>query len=103
MFRVHQKPILLHVGRDVLSSLSCMIQSDGVVMGCSTFGQIAGILTNGISFFTGKCGGRQTAPHYKAIPALAVAERGHLWVPLTGTWNEPMLNNTDILRRVFVT
>ncbi|CAM9998318.1 unnamed protein product [Ascophyllum nodosum] len=104
MFRIiSQKPILLHVGRDVLSSLSCMIQSDGVVMGCSTFGQIAGILTNGISFFTLECGGRQTQGHYKVLPALAVAERGNLWVPITGTLDEPVLNSTDILRRVIKT
>ena len=100
MFRIHQRPILLHVGRDVLSGLSCMIQSDGVVMGCSTFGQVAGIFTNGISFFTLGCGGRQTQDHYKALPALAVAERGNLWVPITGTWDGPILNSTDILRRV---
>ena len=103
MFHVHQKSILLHVGREVLSSLSCMIKSDGVVMGCSTFGQIAGILTNGISFFTVQCKGRVTAPHYKAVPALAVAERGDRWVPITGKWDEPMLNSTDILRRVIRT
>ena len=103
MFRISQKPILLHVGRDVLSSLSCMIQSDGVVMGCSTFGQIAGILTNGISFFTLECGGRQTQGHYKVLPALAVAERGNLWVPITGTLEGPVLNSTDILRRVLKT
>ncbi|CAM9612557.1 unnamed protein product [Ascophyllum nodosum] len=80
-----------------------MIKSDGVVMGCSTFGQIAGILTNGISFFTVQCKGRVTAPHYKAVPALAVAERGDRWVPITGKWDEPMLNSTDILRRVIRT
>ena len=100
IFRINQRYILLHVGRDVLSSLSCMIQSDGIVMGCSSFGQIAGILTRGISFFNVQCTGRQTAPHYKSIPALAVAERGHRWVPVAGTWSEPMLNSTDILRRV---
>ena len=72
-------------------------------MGCSTFGQIAGILTNGISFFSMGCVGDRTPIQYKTIPPLAIAERGHLWVPVAGAWYDPVLNSTDILGRALDT
>lgn len=92
------KAIVLHVGTGVQQAMSCMIQADGIVMGCSTFGQVAGLLSTGVSMFSTKCSGGQTPPHYKLIPPLAVSERGHLWVPVAGSWYDPVLNSTDILQ-----
>lgn len=104
IFRLQlEAPMVLHVSTDVKNALSCMIHSDGVVMGCSTFGQIAGLLTKGISFFSMGCKGSMTPVQYKTIPPMAVAERGHLWVPLSGSWHNPRLKNTDILRRAIDT
>lgn len=98
MFRVVGKDIVLHVGPDVQNALSCMIQADGVLMGCSTFGQVAGLLTRGISMFSMECGGESTPEQYKTIPPLAVAERGHLWVPVAGSWRDPSLTSTALFR-----
>lgn len=39
-------------------------------MGCSTFGQVAGLLTKGIKFFSTDCGGPSTPYQYKTIPTL---------------------------------
>lgn len=88
---------MLHVGPDVQNAMSCMIQADAVLMGCSTFGQVAGLLTKGISMFSTDCGGASTPYQYKTIPPLAVAERGRLWVPVVGSWRDPVLTATDIL------
>lgn len=96
-FKVIGIPAVLHVGPSVRNALSCMIQADGLLMGCSSFGQIAGILSNGISFFSMHCSGYRTPQSYKTIPPIAVAERGHLWVPLAGSWHDPVLNSTAIL------
>lgn len=92
------KPIVLHVGPDVQNAMSCMIQADGVMMGCSTFGQIAGILTKGISFFSMECGGASTPDQYKTTPPLALAEMGYLWVPIAGSWRDPVLTSLPLLR-----
>ena len=97
IFHVLGKPIVLHVGDDVQNALSCMIQADGLLMGCSTFGQVAGLLSKGISFFSMHCSGGRTTTQYKTIPPLAIAERGHLWVPVYGSWRDPVLTSTDIL------
>lgn len=43
MFYVTGMPVVLHVGSDVQNAMSCMIQADAVLMGCSTFGQVAGL------------------------------------------------------------
>ena len=91
------KAIVLHVGA-VENALSCMVQADGVVMGCSTFGQVAGLLSEGISMFSTRCEGFKTPPHYKMMPPLAVAERGHMWVPVAGSWHDPVLKATSIFR-----
>ena len=98
MFRVVGKTIVLHVSHDVQNAMSCMIQADALLMGCSTFGQVAGLLTKGISFFSTECDGPKTPFQYKIIPPLAVAERGHLWVPISGSWRDPVLTSTQILR-----
>ncbi|CAM9182579.1 unnamed protein product [Ectocarpus sp. 8 AP-2014] len=98
IFRVRDKSFVLHVGSDVQNEMSCMIQADGIVMGCSTFGQIAGLLTRGISFFSTRCSGDATPPQYRSIPPLAIAERGHLWVPIEGSWHDPVLSSTSIFR-----
>ncbi|CAN0272624.1 unnamed protein product [Laminaria digitata] len=74
-----------------------MIKADGILMGCSTFGQIAGILSEGISFFSMHCSGLTTPMQYKTIPPIAVSERGHLWVPVEGAWHDPVFNKTEIL------
>lgn len=97
MFFVNNKPIVLHVGRNVGEAMSCMIQSDGVMMGCSTFGQVAGLLTKGIRFFSTQCDGENTPEKHKAISPLAIAERGLLWVPISGSWRDPILVSTEIL------
>lgn len=91
------KPIVLQVGSDVQNAMSCMIQADAVLMGCSTFGQVAGLLTKGISLFSTDCGGPSTPYQYKTIPPLAVAERGNLWVPVTGSWRDPVLASKELL------
>lgn len=91
VFHVLNKAIVLHVGLNVKNALSCMIKADGLLMGCSTFGQLAGLLTYGISFFSMHCAGARTSAQYKVIPPLAVAERGHMWVPVQGSWHDPVL------------
>lgn len=92
------KPLFLHVGRDVANTLSCMIQADGLLMGCSTFGQLAGILNgDGISFFSTECGGLGSPIQDKMIPPMAVAERGRMWVPVTGSWRDPTLRAKNVL------
>ena len=96
-FQVVNKDIVVHLG-DVKQALSCMIRADGIVMGCSTLGQVAGMLSEGISMFSTRCNGRQTGWQYKMMPALAVAERGHMWVPVAGSWHDLQLNATDIFR-----
>lgn len=93
IFKVVGKNILLHVGADVQKALSCMIQADGVIMGCSTFGQLAGLFTKGISMFSTSCDGEMTAIQSKSIPPIAIAERGHLWVPIDGSWRDPALTS----------
>lgn len=65
-----------------------------MLMGCSTFGQIAGILTNGIKFFSVGCIGRVTPVQYRMIPPLAIAEYGNMWVPIDGSWRNPALTAT---------
>lgn len=97
VFRVRGRSLLLHVGADVANALSCMIQADGLLMGCSTFGQLAGILNEGgISFFSTDCGGLGTAVQYKMVPPLAVAERGYMWVPVAGSWRDPVLKSSGM-------
>lgn len=73
-----------------------MIQADGILMGCSTFGHIAGLLSEGISFFSAECAGAMSPVHYKMVPQLAIAEQGHMWVPISGSWRDPALNSTTI-------
>lgn len=91
-FRVEGRPLVLHVGQDVASSLSCMIRADGLLMGCSTFGQLAGVLNGeGISFFSTECGGLGSPIQGQMIPPIAVAERGRMWVPVEGSWRNPVL------------
>lgn len=98
VFHVLEKNIVLHVGEDVLNALSCMIQADGLLMGCSTFGQLAGILSKGISMFSKQCLGSKTPVQYGGTPPLAVAERGHLWVPIEGSWRNPYLSAVSAFR-----
>lgn len=90
------RPLILHIGHDVANALSCMIQADGLLMGCSTFGQLAGVLNrDGISFFSTGCSGLGTAVQYKMVPPLAVAERGYMWAPVDGSWRDPVLRSTE--------
>lgn len=98
IFYVQDKPMALHLNPDIRNALSCMIKADGIVMGCSTFGQIAGILSQGISFFSMECAGDMTGIKSRMTPGLAVAEKGHRWVPVRGSWLDPVLYSTDILR-----
>lgn len=74
-----------------------MIEADGLLMGCSTFGHMAGVLNHeGISFFSTECDGWRAPIHYKMMPPLAVAERGHMWVPVSGSWRNPVMNAMSI-------
>lgn len=66
-------------------------------MGCSTFGQVAGLMSKGISFFSVHCNGAKSPAQYKTIVPIAVAERGHMWVPVAGSWHDPVLNTTHVL------
>lgn len=102
VYNVVGKPFLLHVGNDVENAMTCMTVADGILMGCSTFGQLAGLLTKGISFFSMQCGGKLTPSHYQMIPALAVAERGHMWVPIEGSWRDPVLSSMPAFRHALV-
>ena len=74
IFRVRHKPLFLHVGHDVQNDLACMIQADAVLMGCSTFGHIAGALGLGIKFFSLACGGTASTFHYQMMPPLVRRE-----------------------------
>eukprot|EP00752_Nemacystus_decipiens_P015661 g13975.t2 len=96
IFKIVDKKIVLHVGSDVQNALSCMIHADGILMGCSTFGQMAGVLTKGISMFSVQCDGPRTPAQYKLIPPFALAERGNLWVPVAGSWRDPALISTSL-------
>eukprot|EP00752_Nemacystus_decipiens_P017727 g15895.t1 len=97
-FRVEGKRLFLHVGRDVANTLSCMIHADGLLMGCSTFGQLAGILNrDGISFFSTACAGLGSPIQDMMIPPMAVAEKGHMWVPVAGSWRDPVLQAKNVL------
>lgn len=88
--------MILHLGVGVAHSLACMIQAEAILMGCSTFGQVAGILTAGIRLFSTACQGPHAASQYRTIPPLAVAERGHMWVPVNGSWRDPVLVQDEI-------
>lgn len=98
IFHVAGRPLVLHVGQNAQNAMSCMIQADALLMGCSTFGQVAGLLTKGISLFSTSCDGIFAQPHYRTTPPLAMAERGYLWVPVTGSWRNPILESTELLR-----
>ena len=68
-----------------------MTKADGILMGCSTFGHISGVLNEGLKFFSFECAGERTPNHYKMMPPLAIAEQGNLWVPVTGSWHDPSI------------
>lgn len=91
LFRVEDRPIVLHLGVEVARSLSCMIRADAVLMGCSTFGHMAGVLTKGIRLFSEACTGEVTPAQYRMVPPLAVADLGDMWVPVNGSWRDPVL------------
>lgn len=99
VFNVVGKNIVLHNGADVQKDLSCMTRADGLLMGCSTFGQVAGILSRGISMFSLHCGGAHTPDQYKTIAPLAVSEMGRLWVPIAGSWRDPIFTSVSLFRR----
>lgn len=98
VFGIHEKPMLLHVGRDVQNALSCMIHADGVLMGCSTFGHVAGLLSKGISLFSTACSHGLTPYQYRLVPPMAIAEGGYLWVPITGSWRDPVLESKELFK-----
>lgn len=81
---------------DVQNDLSCMIQADGILMGCSTFGQISGVLNKGIRLFSFGCSGPGTPNHYKMMPPLAIAEKGNMWIPISGSWHNPEIMSQEI-------
>ncbi|CAN0144776.1 unnamed protein product [Scytosiphon promiscuus] len=97
VFLVQRKPLYLHVGLDVENAMSCMIKADGVLMGCSTFGQVAGMFSEGLRFFSVGCEGWVTPSNYKMVPPMAIAERGDMWVPVSGSWRDPVIRSERIL------
>lgn len=70
IFSIRERDIKLHVGLDARNDLTCMIQADAILTGCSAFGQIAGVLSEGVKFFPVGCEGYLTDPHYKMLPPL---------------------------------
>lgn len=88
--------LYLHVGLDTRNDMSCMIQADGVLMGCSTFGQLAGLLSKGIKFFSMQCEGYLTQNQYKLVPPMAISEQGHMWIPVSGSWTNPAIASAVI-------
>lgn len=98
IFHVAEMPIVLHVGQNLQNAMSCLTRADAVLMGCSTFGQVAGLLTKGIKLFSTSCEGNYTPNQYKITPPIAMAERGYLWVPVAGSWRDPVLESTELLR-----
>lgn len=70
MFLVQGKPLYLHVGLDVENAMSCMIEADGLLMGCSTFGQVAGLYSEGVKFFSVGCEGWKTGANNKMMPPM---------------------------------
>ncbi|CAM9977081.1 unnamed protein product [Scytosiphon promiscuus] len=97
VFLVQGRPLFLHVGLDVENDMSCMIEADALLMGCSTFGQVAGLFSEGIKLFSTGCAGWRTARHYQMIPPTAVAEEGKMWVPVSGSWRNPKIYSERIL------
>lgn len=90
---------MLNLGADVVNALVCLIEADGIIMGCSAFGVISGILSKGMRLFSTGCGGPMTWEQNKIAPPLAVAERGDMWVPIGGSWRNPYLKSSHILRQ----
>lgn len=96
IFHVRGRAIILHLGISVAHNLSCLIHADAILLGCSTFGHIAGVLTNGISLFSKACDGEYTPAQYRMVPPLAISELGHMWVPVNGSWRDPVLTADSI-------
>ena len=99
VFHVRGAPVVLNLGADVVNALSCLIAADGIIMGCSAFAIIAGILSNGMRLFSTGCGGPMTWEQNQIAPPLAISERGEMWVPVGGSWRNPYLRTTHILRQ----
>lgn len=70
IFNVRDKRIVLHVGLDVQNDLTCMVKANAILMGCSSFGQTAGILSEGLKFFSVGCEGSITGPHLRMATPL---------------------------------
>lgn len=99
-FSVEGRRVVLHLGDDVAKSMSCMIHADGILTGCSTFGQVAGLFTTGLRFFSLGCRGDDlqfTPRQYQMLPPFAVSERGDMWVPVRGSWFDPELLSDRLL------
>lgn len=93
-------PVVLNLGADVVNTLGCMIEADGILMGCSAFGETAGILSKGMKLFSVGCDGPMTWEQNQMSPPLAVAERGEMWVPIAGSWRNPAMKSTHIFQHV---
>lgn len=100
VFHVRGAPIVLNLGADVVNTLGCMIKADGIIMGCSAFAEAAGILSKNMKLFSVGCGGPMTWEQNQMAPPLAIAERGEMWVPIAGSWRNPVLKSSHIFRRV---
>lgn len=100
VFHVIGSPIVLNLGTGVMNSFSCMTEADGILMGCSCFGLAAGILNKGIKLFSVSCKGPSTWEQNQIGPPLAVAEQGGMWVPIVGSWHDPVLEKRNIFKNV---
>lgn len=98
-FKVVGMPIIINVSPDVVNVFGCMIAADGIAMGCSSFGVLAGILSSGIKMFSDGCSGSLTWIQNKISPPLAVSELGYMWVPLSGSWVTPVLEKPELFSR----
>ena len=100
VFHVRGAPVVLNLDPDVVNTLGCMIEADGILMGCSAFGELAGVLSEGMKLFSVGCGGPMTWEQNQLSPPLAIAERGELWVPIAGSWRNPGIGSIHIFRQV---
>lgn len=99
IFHVAGEPLVMNVGGNVVHSLTSMISADGVVMGCSALGQLAGILSKGIKMFSVGCEGSMTWEQNKMSPPFAIAELGELWVPMEGSWAGSKMTSVGVFRK----
>lgn len=98
LFHVRGTSIVLNLDPDAINALECMIEADGVVMGCSPFGSLAGILSRGVKIMSAACRGVMSWEQSQLAPPFAIAERGKMWVPIAGSWHNPTMKSTAVFQ-----